>query len=85
MVSSKNKKVALFLFLPFHAAEHHRKDRNRSLTCLSTPAGHKLREFFNSRQNRAAQGSSAKRDQVIGCPFFGQAKKMNIEEMHHFQ
>jgi molybdate transport system substrate-binding protein len=55
----------------------------RSLNCLSTPAGHKLREFLNFRQIRAAQGSLPSADQwcdlitrrVNGCPFwfvFGQ-------------
>jgi len=64
--------------MPFHVAEQHRICRNRSLNCLSTPAGLKLREFLNSRQIRAAQSSPPPADQrcdlitrrVNGCTFF---------------
>ena len=74
---------------PFHAAEQHRICRIRSLNCLSTPVGHKLREFLNSRQIRAAQGSLPLVGQVNGCTFFAvqntagsflyTSKEMNIK------
>jgi len=69
-----------FIFLPFHAAEQHSKERI-SDSAEYPREGVRLSDVARSLQ--AAQGSPVMRDQVIGCTFFWfvffmQVKKMNI-------
>jgi hypothetical protein len=64
--------------MPFHAAEHQRNYRNRSLACLSE-ASFQTPGSFEERRASASGG------QVNGCTFFGSflyaSKEMNLKKL----
>jgi hypothetical protein len=59
------KRNIVMLFMPFHASRAAQNLSNKEFKLFEQS------EFLNSRQIRAAQGSSAIRNRVNGCLFFG--------------
>jgi hypothetical protein len=69
MLTGKTKKRYLDVFLPFHAAKQHSKEREND--SAEYPArGYKLHDFPKRPLFASSTGKSRLRDQVNGCHFF---------------